>query len=146
MSNKRIVKIVMENVKQLISDQLPALIEDAIDEIVHEKVDEELSQSGREKMAEVLDHIHKKHQISLDLLLRDGEEAYNTDICKGIIKDSNGTTRRCSFKAKCEGYCKFHKEQGERIQRRTLTSDDHFENACNEIDEARSELRDLGIF
>ena len=33
MSNKRIVKIVMDNVKQLISDQLPALIEDAIDEI-----------------------------------------------------------------------------------------------------------------
>jgi hypothetical protein len=83
--------------------------------------------------------------VPLDLLLRDADEARNTNICKGIVKDSDGENRRCSFRGKIGGYCKFHKDQGERIQKRVLQSGDHFTSACNEVREAQSELRDLGI-
>ena len=145
MSAKKIVKIVTENIRKLVSEQLPSLIEDAVDEVIHEKVDDELSQTTSEEMSKILEFIHKKHAVPLDLLLRDAEEARNTNICKGIVKESNGETRRCSFRGKFDGYCKFHKDQGERIQKRVLHSGDHFKSACNEVREAQSELRDLGI-
>jgi hypothetical protein len=89
--------------------------------------------------------IHKKHGVALELLLRDAEEARTTNMCKGVVKNSDGLIRRCNFRGKMDGYCKFHKDHGERIQKRTLHSNDHFNYACVEIQEAQLELRDLGI-
>lgn len=147
MSNRRIVRNVTDKVKQLITEQLPDLIEDVIDEVVHEKVDEELSQYNHERMNDILDRIHRKHGVALDLLLRDAEEVCNSNICMGIVTNSaTGETRRCSFKAKHNGYCKFHRERGRQIQERMLTSEDHYEEAVNEIQDAQSRLREMGLF
>ena len=68
MSAKKIVKIVTENIRKLVSEQLPSLIEDAVDEVIHERVDDELSQTTSEEMSKILEFIHKKHAVPLDLL------------------------------------------------------------------------------
>ena len=147
MNNRRIVRTVTEKVKQLITDQLPDLIEGVIDEVVHERVDEELSQENSERINEILDCIHKKHGVALDILLRDAEEVCNSNICMGVVTTSTtGETRRCSFKAKHNGYCKFHRERGRQIQERMLTSEDHYDEAVNEIQDAQSRLREMGLF
>lgn len=146
MNNRRIVRTVTEKVKQLITDQLPDLIEDVIDEVVHERVDEELSQYNSERINEILDSVHKKHGVALDILLRDAEEVCNSNICMGIITTSaTSETRRCSFRAKYNGYCKFHREQGTQIERRILTSEDRYNQAMEDIYEGQSRLRELGL-
>jgi len=146
MNNRRIVRTVTEKVKQLITDQLPDLIEGVIDEVVHERVDEELSQYNSERINEILDCIHKKHGVALDILLRDAEEVCNSNICMGVVTISTtGETRRCSFKAKHNGYCKFHREQGTQIERRTLTDGDRYSQAMEDISEGLSRLRQLGL-
>jgi len=114
----RITKLVIDNVKKLISDKLPELIEDAVNDCIYDIVDDEVNRVMDEKMNTSLEHISKVHGVPLDLLLRDLPD---TDKCKGIKTTPEGK-RRCIFKAVQDGYCKYHKSQGERIKKRSLPS------------------------
>lgn len=115
----KIVKIVTENVKKLVSENLPGLIHEAINECIYEEIDDEISRYNEERMTATLENISKTHGISLNLLLRDmPKNEKRGGLCRGV-KEGN---LRCSFKATCDGYCKFHKGQGDRIKKRELPS------------------------
>tara|TARA_B110000977_G_scaffold32628_2_gene43391 strand:+ start:4082 stop:4471 length:390 start_codon:yes stop_codon:yes gene_type:complete len=71
-------------------------------------------------MTEFADIISKKHQISLDLLLRDIPLLSPTAVCRGTKPDGS----RCTFKGIHDGYCGKHKRQGNRIKQRFHESHD----------------------
>ena len=74
-------------------------------------------------MSKTLENISKKHQIPLELLLRDVADISGVDRCRGkkMMKDGKGEVR-CKFKAGENGYCKYHHQQGEKIKPRCLPS------------------------
>ena len=89
---------------------------------LHEKitqmVDEELEERVNAILNEYALTISKKHAIPLDLLLKDIPTSFVSTTCKGT--KSNGV--RCTYRATCNGYCRHHKAQGERICQRSLSS------------------------
>lgn len=113
----KITKIVSDNIKKLVSEQLPQLIEEAVNECIYEVVDDEVSKYTNDKVSSTLENISKVHGIPLDLLLRDIPTSDKIGICKGVRG-----SKRCIFKGTHDGYCKFHKAQGERIKKRELPS------------------------
>lgn len=113
----KITKIVSDNIKKLVSEHLPQLIEEAVNECIYEVVDDEVSKYTDEKVSSTLENISKVHGIPLDLLLRDMPTSDKIGICKGVRG-----SKRCIFKGTHDGYCKFHKAQGERIKKRELPS------------------------
>lgn len=88
------------------------------DKIV-ELIEEELNERMNTLFNEYADTISKKHGISLNILLRDLPDICSVTLCKGQKSDG----RRCMFKAIHNGYCRHHKEQGEKIRQRVLTSE-----------------------
>lgn len=90
--------------------------------ILHDKIaeliDEELNERTNVLLNEYAVKISKKHAIPLDLLLRDIPETVGVTLCKGT--KSNG--ERCMFKGTCDGYCRHHVTQGQKIKHRTLSS------------------------
>ena len=113
----KITKIVTDNIKKIVGEYLPQLIEEAVNECIYEVVDDEVSKYTDEKISSTLENISKVHGIPLDLLLRDMPECDKRGICKGVRG-----SKRCIFKGTHDGYCKFHKAQGERIKKRELPS------------------------
>jgi hypothetical protein len=88
------------------------------DKIV-ELIEEELNERMNTLFNEYAETISKKHGISLNILLRDLPEICSVTLCKGQKSDG----RRCMFKGIHNGYCRHHKEQGEKIRQRVLTSE-----------------------
>jgi hypothetical protein len=123
-SKSKITKIVVENIRHLIYEQLPDLIDDAITEHIYNMVDEEVNNNYNERLNKKLEEISKIHAIPLDLLLRDIPESNNHAMCKGVKTCKDGSKQRCAFRAVDDGYCKFHKAQGEKIKKRELPSRD----------------------
>lgn len=109
----KITRIVADSIRK----HLPQLIEEAVNECIYEVVDDEVSRYTDEKLSGTLENISKVHGIPLDLLLRDLPECDKRGICKGVRG-----SKRCIFKGIHDGYCKFHRAQGERIKRRDLPS------------------------
>jgi hypothetical protein len=120
-SKDRISKIVADGVKKLVVEELPGRIEDAINEHIYEMVEDEVSKYTEYKLSMTLENVSKTHGIPLDLLLRDVPETNKSGGCKGTKTTVEGT-KRCSFRAVHEGYCRYHKAQGDRIKRRHLPS------------------------
>jgi hypothetical protein len=120
-SKDKISKIVADSVKKLVIEELPGRIEDAINEHMYEMVEDEVSRYTEYKLSMTLENVSKTHGIPLDLLLRDVAETNKSGGCKGTKTTIEGT-KRCSFRAVHDGYCRYHKAQGERIKRRHLPS------------------------
>tara|TARA_R110001606_G_scaffold366441_2_gene521625 strand:+ start:3842 stop:4267 length:426 start_codon:yes stop_codon:yes gene_type:complete len=93
-------------------------LENDLNELICESVEDGISSYHDEKLNQTLENISKKHQISLELLLRDIPKIEGVDRCRGI--KPGGV--RCSFKAGENGYCKFHQRQSEKVQPRCLPS------------------------
>jgi hypothetical protein len=119
---------------------------------LHDKItqliDEELEDRVNSIINEYALTISKKHQISLDLLLKDIPTTYTSTICKGT--KANG--QRCGFKAIQNGYCRHHLEQGMRICQRTMSNSSLHSHGPEKMYDpncpacqSSSELRDLGI-
>lgn len=117
----KISKIVVDSVKKLITDELPGLIEDAINDHMYEMVDNEVTKYTDHKLSSTLENVSKTHGIPLELLLRDMDETDKSTSCRGTKTTPNGV-RRCNFRAVHDGYCRYHKSQGERIKKRNLPS------------------------
>jgi hypothetical protein len=117
----RLTKLVINKTKDILLSQLPSEIETELNEIVCDLVQEGIEAYHSEQMSKTLENISKKHQIPLELLLRDVPGVGDTDRCKGkkTLKDGSGEIR-CKFKASENGYCKYHHQQGEKIKQRCL--------------------------
>ena len=119
----RLTKVVIEKTKEILLRQLPGEIEHELNEIVCELVEEGVETYHTEQLSKTLENISKKHQIPLELLLRDIPQISGEERCRGKkkSKDESGDFR-CKFKAGENGYCKFHQQQGEKIKPRQLPS------------------------
>jgi hypothetical protein len=140
MSSKKVLRNLLAN------PQFIELVEDTIEKVIDEKVEERIDPIVSERVTEIVEEISKKHQVSLDLLLRYIPE---TNVCKGIVTE-NGQSRGCTFKCGESGYCRFHSRRGQQIQIRQLPSvnshthgpEQMYVRGCPAC-EAVSELRDL---
>jgi hypothetical protein len=150
-AKEKITKIVIENIRKLVSENLPQLIEEAVNDCIYDIVDEEVNQMSAERLSSALEDISKMHAIPLDLLLRDMPR---DNLCKGTKMSPDGMSKlRCSFKSVHDGYCKYHRLQGERIKRRALPSmnlhthgaDKMFVRGCPGCEHS-NKLIDLGPF
>lgn len=112
----RLTKLVINKTKDILLSQLPGEIETDLNEIVCDLVQEGIEAYHSEQMSKTLENISKKHQIPLELLLRDVSGVTDTERCRG--KKNGGI--RCKFKAGENGYCKYHHQQGEKIKPRCL--------------------------
>ena len=112
----RLTKLVIEKAKQILISQLPSEIETDLNEFVCVLFQEGFEAYHSEQMSKTLENISKKHQIPLELLLRDIPDINGAERCRG---KKNGEIR-CKFKASENGYCKYHHQQGEKIKQRCL--------------------------
>ena len=119
----RLTKLVIEKAKEILLTHLPSEIEKDLNEIVCDLVQDGIDTYHSEQMSKTLENISKKHQIPLELLLRDVADISGVDRCRGKKMMKDGKTEvRCKFKAGENGYCKYHHQQGEKIKPRCLPS------------------------
>lgn len=121
----------------------------SLNERITKLLDEELEHRVNAILNEYALIISKKHAISLELLLKDMPVAYTSTICKGTKSDGH----RCAFKSMNNGYCRKHKEQGERLCQRSISSsnlhnhgpEQMYVRGCPGCESANNGLIDLGI-
>ena len=119
----RVTKLVIEKTREIILEQLPNRLENDLNELICEFVEDGVDSYYNEQLNQTLENISKKHQIPLELLLRDIPQINGGDRCRGKKRGRDGGGEvRCSFKAGENGYCKYHKQQGEKVQPRCLPS------------------------
>ena len=85
----RLTKLVIEKAKEILLSQLPSEIETDLNEIVCDLVQDGIDTYHSEQMSKTLENISKKHQIPLELLLRDVADISGVDRCRGkkMMKD-----------------------------------------------------------
>jgi hypothetical protein len=115
----RLTKLVVDKAKDVLLRQLPDELEHELNEVICELVEESVETYHTQQLNTILENISKKHQIPLELLLRDIPQISAEERCRGKRKDGES---RCKFKATENGYCKFHHQQGEKIKQRQLPS------------------------
>lgn len=93
-------------------------LENDLNELICETVEDAISSHCEERLNQTLVNISKKHQISLELLLREIPQIDGEERCRG----KKHTGDRCSFKAGENGYCKFHQQQATNSKSRCLPS------------------------
>jgi hypothetical protein len=120
---------------------------------LHDKItklfDEELEDRVNAIINEYATMISKKHQIPLEILLKDIPVSYSSTICKGTKSSGD----RCSFKAVENGYCRHHITQGNRIGQRVMSNsslhnhgpEQMFVEGCPGCCQTSNGLIDLGI-
>jgi len=81
-------------------------------EKISDLVDSEVNERLNILFSEYANTISKKHQIDLDLLLKDIPSVVVPSLCRGTRKDG----QRCTFSSFENGYCKHHIKQGERLK------------------------------
>ena len=119
----RVAKLVMEKAREIILEELPNRLENDLNELICEFVEDGVDSYYNEQLNQTLENISKKHQIPLELLLRDIPQINGGDRCRGKKRGRDGSPEvRCSFKACENGYCKYHQRQGEKVQQRCLPS------------------------
>lgn len=103
----KVTKIVIEKSREILLEQLPNQLEDDLNELICEFIQDGIGSHYNEQLNHTLENISRKHQIPLELLLRDIPQNDGGDRCRGIKRGEV----RCSFKAGENGYCKFHQQQ-----------------------------------
>ena len=81
-------------------------------EKISDLVDSEVNERLNILFSDYANTISKKHQIDLDLLLKDIPSVVVPSLCRGTRKDG----QRCTFSSFENGYCKHHSKQGERLK------------------------------
>ena len=114
---RKATKLVFEKAKDWNKDC--EQLEDDLHELINQSIQHGLDEYRNEQMNSTLKNISKKHQIHLEVLLRDILPVDRIEKCRGKTRKSGV---RCSYKAGENGYCKFHQQQGEKVQPRCLPS------------------------
>ena len=81
-------------------------------EKISDLVDSEVNERLNILFSDYANIISKKHQIGLDLLLKDIPSVVVPSLCRGTRKDG----QRCTYSSFENGYCKYHSKQGERLR------------------------------
>ena len=79
----RVTKLVIEKTREIILEQLPNRLENDLNELICEFVEDGVNSYYNEQLNQTLENISKKHQIPLELLLRDIPQINGGDRCRG---------------------------------------------------------------